>query len=175
MKRTTIYIISILLTGIYSCQNMHEDIHPKMASYIGNNELRMNMLRHWDIYYEQERDLWNCRHWHSKDSIKTFVQVQTDVLNNIKYSNYLISNEDSINSLHTALQNIQTLNDIRKICKSDIIGTHEVSLFCDTLAYDYVINVKLSATTLQLLLLKGDSIIIGEPMYGKWHFRELYR
>ena len=89
---------------------MHEDIHPKMASYIGNNELRMNMLRNWDIYYEQERDLWNCRHWHNKDSIKTFVQVQTDVLNNIKYSNYLISNEDSINSLHTALQNIQTLN-----------------------------------------------------------------
>ena len=66
---------------------MHEDIHPKMASYIGSNELRMNMLRNWDIYYEQERDLWNCRHWHSKDSIKTFVQVQTDVLNNIKYSN----------------------------------------------------------------------------------------
>lgn len=171
MKRTTLYIISVLLTGIYSCQNMHEDTYHRMASYIGSNERGMNMLRHWDIYYEQERDLWNCRHWYSKDSILTLVQVQTNAQNNIQYSRCLIANEDTISALHIALQNIKTLNDIRKIYKSNIIGTHEV--FNDTLAYAYVINVRIDATTYQLLLLEEDTIMFGEPLCGKWHHREI--
>ena len=168
MKKTTIYIL--LAFACLNCQcNLETDAH--LAICLEEYEPQIEKLRNWDIYYEQERNLWSCRHWYERDSLLTFMMIHVDKRNNaLSYDIDQLYEKDTAYVVQTAIRNISTLYEIQKRCRFDGIGTHEV--YSDILAYDYVIILLQGDNRYQLLHVK-DNNFIGRQLYKNWCIRNL--
>ena len=170
MKKIIMYtILSVILYSFFQCRY---DATSRIGVYFERNESKIEKLRNWDIYFEPERDFWSCRHWNTRDSLCTFVFVRVDKYNNVKSCDICSLHDDSATIIQMALQNISTLYEIRKLCKSKSIGTHEVEIFNDTLSYDYVINMEEKKSRYQIMLMKQGNNTIGHNLYKKWYIKK---
>jgi hypothetical protein len=171
MKKTTTYtILSVILCSFCQCRY---DATSRISAYLEENESQIEMLRGWDIYFEPERKFWSCRQWYNGDSLLAFVIVRVDNNNNIESYNIGLSHEDSITMAQTVSQHVGTLHQIRNIFKSESIGTHEIEIFNDTMAYNYVIVVGDEKSRYQIILMKHENNTIGHHLYGEWYLRKL--
>lgn len=171
MKKKVLTFIVLLVFMTLNCQCRHDE-DTRLAAYLEENESQIEMLRGWDIYFEPERDFWSCRQWYNSDSILAYVIVRVDKNNNIESYDICLLHEDSVALVQMASQHVGTLHQIRNIFKSESIGTHEVEIFNDTLAYNYVIVVGEEKSRYQIILMKHENNI-GHHLYGKWYLRKL--
>ena len=65
MKSIYYFLLVVLLCT--ACQNKNTTIESELSTFIEKNEIKLEQLRNWDIYFEGERYFWSCRHWSNKD------------------------------------------------------------------------------------------------------------
>lgn len=167
-------IIKILIpiTLICSCKYMPGDMNSSMASYVNRNYAKMQALLTWRIFYEPERDFWYCRHMYGNDSILADLTIYVNKNNKVqRYGIRALHENDTIKTINIAVQNINTLNEIRCLKNFDNIGTIPVQL--DTLPFDYCINVGKDTTHYQILHAKGHDFTIGKHLSRDWYIRQL--
>lgn len=169
MNNKIAYSLILLFLLSFACQCEHGNIESCLSSYVEKNESKMEMLRSWDIYYEPERNFWSCKHWYTRDSLLTFINIRIDKQDTILCMNHLYKT-DSIFETRTAIENVATLFDIKCICESNGIGTHEV--FNDTLSYNYIIIVRKQEEQYQLIHVKEKDITHNRHLYENWYFSE---
>lgn len=172
MKKTVVFVILIIIIcTIYQCKYRDQD--SILASYIKDNKTEIEMLRNWHIYYEPERDFWSCRHWYNQDSLLAFVFVRVNKQDNAM--SYEIGSlcEDSTIAVQSALQNIKTLSDIKRIYGYEFIGAYEIELFNDTLANNYIINLGGERGLYLKKPMKSDNGTYNKHLYGEWYIKVL--
>ena len=170
MKKTLTNIMLMALLCL-TCQCKHNNPDSELSSYIESHESEIQMLHNWNILYAPDRDCWWCRHFYSTDSLLSFVSVRVDKHDYVIAYEVNPSYEDSAMAAQTALQNISTLYDIKRMYGYAFIGTQEVKLFNDTLTYDYIIGTGDEETTSRIMLKKNDNDTIDKHLYGKWYIR----
>ena len=153
----------------------HVDPDIRMAAYIEENESQIKMLRGWENLYIQERECWWCRHWYGRDSLLSFVLVRVDSHDIIVSCDVNQLHEDSVVAKQTALRNVSTLYDIKRIYGSKYIGSNEIELFNNTLEYIYNIGTGNDTTTYQIMLKNSNDSSTDKQLYKNWYLKKKHR
>ncbi len=141
-----------------------------MAAYLEDNKVQIEMLRGWCIDYHPERKYWNCRHRNSQDSLLTCISVYVDGRNNVLSCDVDTLQEDSVNATQTALQNINTLYNIKCIYGQKYIDADEV--YSNISEAEYVINLGDDTTLCQILLARNRMDTKYKHLYEKWYVKK---
>ena len=169
MKSIYYFLLVILLCT--ACQNKNKTVESELSTFIEKNEIKLEQLRNWDIYFERERYFWSCRHWYNKDSLLSHLLLYVDKNNNVSNIGIgLLNEDDTIFVKNMAMQNVAMLYDLMQLNKFDGIGTHEA--FSESLYFDYCINLRKKEEKFQLMHMKNNSHL-GEYLYGKWRIRKI--